>query len=471
MFRSSKIPERQMKTGRWNNCNVLDARQERRQLWHFGRDGSGARLLSDRVVLSTEPLPARHVARTLSDVWQPKLNVAWLPASQVFLRVVHLPPSDPKELDGMVELQIERLSPLPITQVVWTFEVLSPPAAPTQTIVVIIATRNAVEDVLGRLEGAGFLADRLELPQLRELLAIQASGDGVWLLPCEEGVRSVCLAAWRFGGQWQNLSLLQLSGDEQAGQHMLDLLRQIAWAGEMEGWLTPNPAWHLVAEEGLAARLEPAMRTAIGDALTVHPPLTLPRLAALSATAAGAGNLVPAEFLSRYRQQFIDRLWMRALGGLGLAYLFAILGYFAALQWVQYQKDALDQQIVFSTSAYTNALELRAKVQILQEQVSLKFAALDCWKAASDNLPQELNLTQLTFQRGKKLGLFGTVPSDQQGLVSTYNQALAAATVNGQPLFSQVSTRNIQGAAAGPPGSTARPMNWSIECEIRRSDL
>jgi len=337
--------------------------------------------------------------------------------------------------------------------------------------VVIIATRNVVEDVLGRLEGAGFLADRLELPQLRELLAIQPSGDGVWLLPREEGGRSVCLAAWRFGGQWQNLSLLQLSGDEQTGQHMVDLLRQIAWAGEMEGWLTPNPAWHLVAEEGLAARLEPALRTAVGDALTVAPPLAPPRLAALSATAAGAGNLVPAEFLSRYRQQFIDRLWMRALGGLGLAYLFAILGYFAALQWVQYQKDALDQQIVFSTSAYTNALELRAKVQILQEQVSLKFAALDCWKAACDSLPQELNLTQLTFQRGKKLGLFGTVPSEQQGLVTTYNQALAAATVNGQPLFSQVSTRNIQGSAAGPPGSTARPMNWSIECEIRRSDL
>jgi len=70
-----------VKTGRWNNCNVLDARQERRQLWHFGRDGSGARLLSERVVLSTDPLPARHVARTWSDVWQPKLNVAWLPAS------------------------------------------------------------------------------------------------------------------------------------------------------------------------------------------------------------------------------------------------------------------------------------------------------------------------------------------------------------------------------------------------------
>ena len=456
-----------MKTKRWHNCNVLDARQERRQLWQFGHEGGGARMVSDRVVLSTDPLPARQVARTLNDLWQPKLNIAWLPASQVFLRVIHLPPSDPKELPGMVELQIERLSPLPSAQIVWTFERLSALDASNQTVVVIIAARSAVEAVLGELESGGFLADRLELPQVRELLATPMSGDGVWLLPREEGSRSVCLVAWRSGGQWQNLSLLQLSTDEHAGQHLVDLLRQIAWAGEMEGWLSANPPWYLLATDSVAARLEPALRAAVGDALTVHPPLTLPRLAALSATSSGTANLVPTEFLSRYRQQFIDRLWMRALGGLGLAYLFGVLGYFAALQWVQYQKDGLDQQIVFSTSAYTNALQYRAKVQILQEQVGLKFAALDCWKAASEALPQEMTLTQLTFQRGRKLGLFGTVPADQQGLVTTYNEALAQAAVNGQPLFSQVSTRNIQGAA----GAGGRPMNWSIECEIRRTDL
>jgi len=457
-----------LKTKRWHTCNVLDARQERRQLWQFGRDGGGAKLLSDRVVLSTDPLPPRQVARTLADLWQPKLNVGWLPASQVFLRVIHLPPGDPKELPGMVELQIERLSPLPVAQIVWTFESLSAPDAPTQTVVVIIAARSLVEEVLGRLETGGFIADRLELPQVQELLVTPLSGDGVWLLPREEGHRLVCLIAWRFGGQWQSLNLLQLSADQNAGPQLVDLLKQMAWAGEMEGWFTANPSWHLRAEDGLAARLEPALRAAVGDALKVEPPLTLPRLASLSATAPRAANLMPTEFLTRYRQEFIDRLWMRALGGLGLAYLFGVLAYFAALQWVQHQKDGVDQQIVFSTSAYTNAIELRAKVQILQEQVNLKFAALDCWKAASEALPEDLTLTQLTFQRGRKLGLFGTVPSDQQAKVTAYNEALAKATVHGQLLFSKVETRNIQGSAAGAGG---RPMNWSIECEIRRRDL
>ena len=456
-----------MKTKRWHHCNVLDARQERRQLWQFGRDGAGAKVLSEKVVLSTDPLPARQVSRNLQDLWQPRLNVGWLSAGQVFLRVIQLPPCDAKELPGMVELQIERLSPLPVAQIVWTYQSLGSPDPDSQSVAVIIVARSVVEDFLGRLESGGFLTDRLELPQLQELLAMPA-GDGVWLLPREEGPRSVCLVAWRFGGRWHNLNLLQLPTDEAAGQSLVDLLKQLAWAGEMEGWLPAQPAWHLLAERSLAERLEPALRAFAGAQLEVREPLPLPQLAALSATASSQANLVPAEHAVRYRQQFVDRLWMRALGGLGLAYLFGVLGYFAALQWVQYQKDRCDQQVMFSNGPYTNALQLRAKVQILQEQVNLKFAALDCWKAAAEALPEELTLTQLTFQRGKKLGLFGTVPADQQAKVTAYNQALAKATVNGQPLFSQVSTRNIQGSTAA---SGNRPMNWSIECEIKRNDL
>lgn len=458
-----------MKTARWNTCNILDARQERRQLWQFGRDGAGAKLLSDRVVLSTDPLPARQISRTLRDLWQPRLNVAWLPAQQLYLRVVQLPPCEAKELPGMVELQIEKLSPLPLAQIVWTFEALpSAAAGEPQTVIVIIAARGVVEEFLGILETAGYLADRLELPQVQELLATEVKGDGVWILPREEGGKTVCLVAWWFGGRLQNLNLIPLPGDEAAGQHLVDLLKQIAWAGEMEGWLGTAPQWHLLASGPTAGRLEAPLRELAGPGLEIREPQPLPKVAARSAAAAVRANLVPPDFAARYRQQFIDRLWMRGLGALGLAYLFAVLGYFAALQWVGYQKDRVDEQVGFATTAYTNALQLRAKVQVLQEQVNLKFAALDCWKAASETLPEGVTLTQLTFQRGKKLGLFGTVLSDEQAKVTTYNQALSKATVHGQSLFSQVATKNIAGSAVGTGN---RPMNWSVECEIKRSDL
>jgi hypothetical protein len=457
-----------LKTPRWHTCNILDARLERRQLWQFGRDNTSAKLASERVILSTDPLPERQVSRTLHDLWQPKLNVAWLPSSQVMVRVVHLPPSEPKELPGMVELQLERLSPLPVAQIVWTFEALPAPEGQPQTVIVIIAARNAVEAFLDDLEGHGYLPDRLELPQVQELLSTDTKGDGVWILPREEGGKTVCLVAWWSGGQLHNLNLLALPSDETAGPHLVELLKQIAWAGEMEGWLGHAPQWHLLADPGTAARLEGTLRDFAGSAVDLRAPLRLADVAAQSALCTTRANLVPVEYTTRYRQQFIDRLWMRGLGALGLAYLFCVLGYFAALQVVEYQKSRVDEQVAFMTVAYTNALQLKAKVMVLQEQVNLKFAALDCWKAASEALPAEMTLTALTFQRGKKLGIFGTVPSDQQAMVTTYNQALARAMVNTLPLFSQVATKNIQGS---PVGQGNRPMNWSVECEIRRSDL
>ncbi|MGC8990665.1 MAG: hypothetical protein ACP5MD_11120, partial [Verrucomicrobiia bacterium] len=60
------------------------------------------------------------------------------------------------------------------------------------------------------------------------------------------------------------------------------------------------------------------------------------------------------------------------------------------------------------------------------------------------------------------------VPPDQQAKVTEFNEALSKSMVRGQPLFSQVTTRSIQG---GGLGSGNRPMNWTIECEIKRSDL
>jgi len=53
----------------------------------------------------------------------------------------------------MVELQMEKLSPVPVTQAVWSIQVLprasSKEAGDLQTVIVAIAERKAVEDFVG----------------------------------------------------------------------------------------------------------------------------------------------------------------------------------------------------------------------------------------------------------------------------------------------------------------------------------
>jgi len=450
-------------------------------------------LVAERRTEVSETLPARWVGKTWRNLWQRKVNAAWLPPEQVFLRVLRLPASEPSELPSMVEFQLERISPLPVGQVVWSVEPVrgreagagaAPPrsaetsagagagpepaaANPEQTVVVVIAAREPVERFLGDLEGVGFLADRLELPHLREMLATQPTGDEVCIYPRGEGDRRVCLAAWWVAGRLEHLSLLAVPSDSTAGSHLAQALRQTAWAGEMEGWLEAPPRFCLAADAGTAASLEPALRAIASGPIEVRAPLAPAKVAALCAGAGAPANLVPAEFGLAYRQQFIDRLWMRGLAALGMVYLVGLLAYFGALKFLDIQKAGIEKETAALADRYHEALQLKARVSVLQDQVNLKFAALDCWKAASENLPEEITLTSLQFQRGKKLVLFGTVPSDQQGKVTEYNEALSKAIVNGAPLFTRVNLGTIQ-IAPGPQGN--RPATWSLTCDLKQTE-
>lgn len=451
---------------RWTTCNVLAPEGEGCRLWQFTRKGHGAQLVAESRFERLDPLPADRVGKTFRHTWQPRLNIAWLPADKVFLRVVELPPSDPAEIPALVEFQIEKLSPLPAAQVLWTCEALPGAAGEPLTVAVVIAERATVEARLQQLEAAGYRPDRLELPILRELLTLPPPRDGVYVLAERDGTAWVCLTAWWAEGRLRHLNLARFAGETRAGDALADALRRTAWAAEVAGWLSgPPTALTLWASADVAAALEPALRDLVGEALTVRERRRPADLAAVSATTATALNLVPAEVRTRYRQEFVDRLWMRALGALALVYLLLVLGYLAWLSVLDYQKMRVDQQIALRQARYNQALQLKARLEVLQEQINLKFAALDCWKAAAEALPEGLTLNSLSFQRGRKLLLTGSVPADQQGKVTEYNQALAALQAGGRPLFSQVSTKSIQGPA---PGRADLPAAWSLECELNR---
>jgi hypothetical protein len=169
--------------------------------------------------------------------------------------------------------------------------------------------------------------------------------------------------------------------------------------------------------------------------------------------------LLPPEFSARYQQQFIDRLWMRGLGALTLVYMTGVLIYFGALWVLKYNAGKLQDQVSSLSASYTNALQLKERVRILQEQVNLKFAALDCWKAASELLPPELTLTSFSFSKGVKLSLRGNTSKDDQSKIAEYTEAMSKATLNGATLFMEVNPYNI-----AINGNTAA---WSFDCTLQ----
>jgi hypothetical protein len=470
---------------RWHSANVLQTSPAGRQLWRFNANGTGFALEEEQKLTASEQIPSDLVAKDWRSLLRKKLNVAWLPADKVFLRAVQLPSSDLNEIRSMVELQLEKLSPLPVTQIVWSIAVLPPTttapttaktedakSTPLQTVVVIIAARSYVEEFLGELENQGFLTDRLEVPGLEQLIATTIKDTGVWIYPNNPG--EPILIAWWYGGVLHNLAMVSLAETPDRADLLKTQIEQMAWAGELEGWLTEPPRLHLVATPEQAAVWEPILRATAesdiaspsGSAVHVEViPALKPADAAAKAAEAAAKdgsttNLLPDDYARRYRQQFIDGLWMRALFGALVLYGVGVIVYFAAVFVLNYRADAVTQQVRTLGASYTNALRDDDELQILKDRQELKYAALDSWKAVADSLAQASAITidDLYFQRGK-LELRGSVPADQQILITDFNDRMRAYKVNNVPLFTEV----------GPPAVTIRGerADWRFSCATK----
>jgi hypothetical protein len=469
---------------RWHSANVLLTSAGGRQLWRFNANGNGFAFQDEQKLSIGEQLPADYVGKDWRSLLRNKLNVAWLPADKVFLRVIQLPSSDLNEIRSMVELQIEKLSPLPVAQIVWSIQLLpsgpTPPpvqsgtepeaAATLKTVIVIIAARSYVEEFLGELENQGFLTDRLEVPGLEQLVATKPAGNGVYIFP--NVATEPVLIAWWYGGTLHNVAMVSLPDSPDRGELLKTQIEQMAWAGELEGWLTEPPRLYVIATPEQAQVWEPILRQTAeselaapsGSAVPVEVvPALKPADAAAKAAEAAAKdasttNLLPDDYARRYRQQFIDGLWMRALFGALVLYGVAVVIYFAVVFVLNFRMDTVTRQVKSLNIGYTNALRDEAQLQILKDRQELKYAALDTWKAVADTKPPAITVDDMYFQRGK-LELRGTAPADDQISITEFNSALRGYMVNKTKLFTEVT----------PPALTVRGdrADWRFTCMMK----
>jgi hypothetical protein len=451
-----------------HSCTVLQVGAAARHLWQFHARTAGFALNREHVSPTGQALPAGLVAKDWRSLFQRKLNIAWLPPEQVFLRVAQFPASDYAETVAMVELQLERLSPMPVTQIVWSLYVLPQARDGEQTVVVLIVARNVVEEFLGQLETQGFLPDRLEVPALDQLQATAVTRDGTWIYPGSAGVNHAALVAWWYGGALRNLDLLTLPPNHPA-ESLREQLTQTAWSGELEGWLTTTPRWHLVADPAAAPEWESALRTALDEPIEVSSPVPAPQLAAQTANRAtraeAQANLLPVEFATRYRQQFVDRLWMGGLVGVVGLYLAGVAVYLVALEVLSVRTRGVEDQVAALSQSYTNALQVKARYEVLKDRQELKYAALDCWRACAELVPAGLTLESLNFSEGKHISLSGAAPKDQTKELLNFASAAHKYTKDGELLFDpskvEIPTWNPEGPET---------VRWSVTFELRRGE-
>jgi hypothetical protein len=464
---------------RWHSCNILQIAPDAKRLWQFDAKGGGFVLGREQRVPHADQLPAKFVAKNWASLWQPKLNVAWLPAESVFLRVVELPAANADETFSMVELQLEKLSPIPVTQTVWTMHVFGTHQSAAkadgtveslQTVIVVIVSRAVVEEFLGKLERDGFLADRLDVPMLDQLEAVSPTEDGTWLFPITMGGQNAALVAWWFGGALRNLSFVTLPAAGDRTTELKNQLGLLVMAGEVEGWLTAPPKWHLVADPVNASEWEALLRAGLNEPVQIVAPPSPVELAGRSAKRAAASvskvNLLPAEFSGRYREQFTDRLWLHGLGYAGAVYAVVLVIYFCAVGWLGYRTHGVESRVAAISNNYTNAIQLKARLGVLQERSQLKYAALDCWQLVAQELPPVVTLQRSGFADGRKLSLSGQVDAAETQKLIDFYDALRKAKHNEQPMFS-VSPDSGDQLTYRQQGDK---VNWSFALELLHTE-
>ena len=470
--RHKSSPRSNMAAKKWPICNVFQSGADRHQVWHFDLKSKRYVARGLNSLPTGQPLPDGVAGRGWKSLVQPRLNVAWLPSESVFLRIVQLPQCTPEELAPMVELQLERLSPLPVMQIVWSAHALGEGEAGMQTVLVVIAELDATETFLGQLESDGLFVDRLDVPTVDQLMALKPESDGAWIMPDLTGVARKALVGWWIGGVLRSLSLIELPDETSTQAGLRDQLMQMAWAGEIEGWLTHAPSWHLYAGPETRDVWLASLVSELGDEVeAVEPPAADELALACANRSLQSGSmlrgLLPIEYATRYRQQFTDRLWMRSLGAALVLYVAGVLVYFAVLGVEGWRLGSVEKQVRQLGPAYTNALDLKATFTVLNDLQELKFAALDCWKLTSELIPVGVTLDGLNFSDGSKVTLNGTAPEDSVAELIDFSADLRNAKVDGKPIFLPEGGEQLNYKKS----PRAALVTWNFSLVLKRSEV
>ena len=302
---------------KWTECNVVQVANQSATLWQFYASDKNFSPKTEVTEAEGTPLPPKIVGKTWRNLLQKKLNIGWLAEESVFLRTIQLPECDAEELEQMLEFQLEKLSPAPVGQIVWSYERIPSAEIGQVTVLLIIVESDVVEQHLSELEQWGYQADRLEVPWCHDLVTLDRQADRIWIRLDEVDERIVAMVVWVINQTVQNVMILRLPNNDEGTLSLNEQLDRTAWTGELESWLNTIPPVTVCGEEEITAPWVEALQGWSDHPVRTESAAKRSENATLGARRAIQGDsradLLPEETRVRYRQQYIDGMWMKGM--------------------------------------------------------------------------------------------------------------------------------------------------------------
>ncbi len=373
-----------------------------------------------------------------------------LPGSSAIQRLVILPAVEPRELAGMVELQIDALSPFPPETVSYSYDVLETRENDSRVLIAAIQ-KSVVESIGSALRRHKLRIDRITLSTLgwwdilRRRPEIMGAGRRVLLIAetqsCELLVAdSGAPVLFRSHARIDGLSPAEFAQDiaEETASAMTSL--------ELEHGSQPISELVIWMAADAPAELPAALTAAGGWPVKAEP---LDSLGPLSEGVARREADTPGVRLdlvldtwriAEKNRQIKQRL--AAASGVALGVWLLSIG--AVLGWQEFHSRrlaGLEAQLAVMKPAAQDVRDNRKRVQSLNLFGDITRSALECLREITSLMPAGIELNQITFEKGKAIALSGEAPASQA--VYDFKKALDASTLfYGTELQGPIRTKN-----------------------------
>ncbi len=416
-------------------------------------DESGApRSVSKSVTLEIEEAaalePTALAAAIMSQI--PTLHgevVLSVAPDQALMRVVELPSIDPAEVEEMVRLQADKLSPFSGDKMATSWEVLK--TTDSSCRVLIVTVRRTVLDFLGDVcSKAGLKIVRIDADVmawwriLRDAGAVGAAGRQVLILLAPEG--GVIMASE--DGSPISFKPVGVASGVEDGEYASEIFNEV---GSMllsldldhgEKALARLDVWHGISGfEGIVERL----REEYGKDVVTSPLDSLPSVSEGLARRAysppfsfrtNSGLQSAVDLVPRGWRVSVDAAHLKKQVITGMIVLFGVwllgmmilsAGYRSSLRKVK----RIEQRMAGLQGPSDDVRALQRQVNSFEQYLDRKWSALECLLEISSLLPSDLSLTSFQFKKGKNVVVRGESQSVEP--IIDFNERLVASSLFG----------------------------------------
>jgi hypothetical protein len=371
-----------------------------------------------------------------------------LPGSGAIQRIVILPATDPRELAGMVDLQIDALSPFPPETVGHSFEILETGETAARVLIAIVQ-KSILETVGTAFHRRGLIINRITLSTLgwwgilKRKQDLRAPGRRVMLI-AEKQSCELLVADAGVPVLFRSHALLEGLSAEEFAQDIAQETASAMTALELEhgGDAIANFTVWMAADA--PATLKSALAEAGGWSVHTEP---LDSLGSLSEGVAQREpaktelDLVPESWRLEEKNRLIKKgLATASAVALGL-WVLVVAG---VLAWQDYQGRALrrvEANLEAVKPAAQDVRDSRRRVQALSVFGDITRSAIECLRELISLMPAGVELNQITFEKGKAIALSGEAPTSQA--IYDFKKALDGSTLfSGTELQGPVRSKN-----------------------------